>query len=88
MGVFYYHQGVTPTSTCHHHGDVDFNGIISAGDAQQAFLIALGAISATYEQECAADCNGDGNVTAGDAQEIFAAVVGLGECADQAPFDL
>lgn len=76
----------TPTPTeppnCVHHGDVNFSGDLTASDAQMTFLIALGSITPTYEEGCAADCNHDGSVTAGDAQAVFLAVLGLGTCAD------
>jgi len=73
----------TPTPVpCLHHGDVDFSGGHTAQDAQWAFFILMGTLIPTYEQECAADCNGDGMVTAGDAQTIFGLVFGVGACAD------
>ncbi len=76
----------TPTPTeppnCIHHGDVNFSGDLTASDAQMAFQIALGTITPTYEEGCAADCNSDGSTTAGDAQAIFLAVLGLGNCAE------
>ncbi len=74
----------TPTETpeCLHHGDVDFNMEITAGDSQLAFLITLELYLPTFEEECAADCNDDGAVTAGDAQIIFNAVFGLDSCVD------
>lgn len=65
---------------CIHDGDVNQDGEITATDAQQAFLIALGAMSPTYEEACASDCNGDGSTTAGDAQLIFFSILGLGNC--------
>lgn len=74
-----------PTATpddCLHTGDVTLDGVITAGDAQRAFLIALGIIIPTYEEECAADCNGNGTVTAGDAQQIFLTALGSGTCVD------
>ncbi len=78
--------GITPTPTatpeCIHHGDVNFSGDLTAGDAQTAFNITMGLYSPTYAEECAADCNGDGSVTAGDAQAIFGAVLGLDSCVD------
>ncbi len=52
---------------CINHGDVILDGIITPADAQRCFMIALGQITPTAEEECAADCNGDGVVTAGDA---------------------
>ncbi|MCD4652538.1 hypothetical protein K8T06_01225, partial [bacterium] len=57
----------TPTPTpveCINHGDVDLNGELTAGDAQLAFQIALMMYTPSYEEECAADCNGDSEVTA------------------------
>lgn len=72
----------TPTPDCIRDGDVDLNGTLTAGDAQMAFLIVLGLYSPTYEQECAADCNGDTMITAGDAQLIFMSVLGTGNCVD------
>lgn len=73
----------TPTpSTCLHTGDVVPNGSITAGDAQRAFAITLGAYEPTEVEFCAADCNGNGTVTAGDAQSIFGMALGIGECVD------
>ncbi len=69
------------TVSCIHHGDVNLDGQVTAGDAQMAFNIALGLITPTFEEECAADCNADGTVTAGDAQQIFGVVFG-GSCTD------
>ena len=82
--AFYCSNGPTPTPTppCEHTGDVNMDGEITADDAQLAFLIALGSISPTYDEFCAADCNGDGSVTAGDAQSIFGAVLGYDSCQD------
>ncbi len=65
---------------CVHDGDVDFNGVVSSGDAQLAFLIGLGMITPTPEEECAADCNGDGIISSGDAQRIFWTALGPGRC--------
>lgn len=70
------------TPACIHDGDPNFDSYITAGDAQSAFSIAVGFITPTYEQFCAADCNADGYVTAGDAQQIFSAAVGIGACID------
>lgn len=56
--------------------------MVSAGDAQQAFYIALGTYIPTAEEYCAADCNGDGLVSAGDAQGIFYLALGIGSCVD------
>ncbi len=65
---------------CIHDGDVNADGVISSGDAQTAFLIALGVVTPTTDQACAADCNGDGVVSSGDAQAIFLAALGSGRC--------
>lgn len=80
----------TPSSTatpgeCINNGDVDNSGVLSSGDAQQAFYIALGAIQPTEEEACRADCNGDGTVSSGDAQGIFYAALGSGSCIDPMP---
>ncbi len=73
-----------PKHGCVGHGDLDQNGLVSAGDAQTTFLIALGMLSPTVSQMCAADCNGDNLVSAADAQLVFLAAVGVGRC----PFEL
>ncbi|MBN1296944.1 hypothetical protein JXA80_09195 [bacterium] len=72
-------------NACLHHGDVDFNAILTAGDAQITFTIVLGVIIPTYEEACAADCTGDDAITAADAQAIFMAVLGSGTCVDALP---
>ncbi|HPQ40682.1 MAG TPA: dockerin type I domain-containing protein, partial [bacterium] len=72
---------------CVHHGDVNFDGEITSGDAQAAFMIALGMITPTFEQACAADCNGDDEVTAGDAQQVFMTALGMTSCMDPMPAD-
>ena len=69
-------------SDCINHGDVNLDGLLTAADAQLAFFITLGQYSPTYEEECAADCNGSGSVTSADAQMIFLTVLGTGECED------
>jgi len=74
--------GATPTPGCNNDGDVNLDNEVTAGDAQLAFMIALGSMTPTYEEECAADCNGDTTVTAGDAQQIFMAALGSGNCND------
>ncbi|HPQ40124.1 MAG TPA: right-handed parallel beta-helix repeat-containing protein [bacterium] len=74
--------GAFENSACVHDGDTNRDGILTAGDAQLAFLITLGAYSPSFEEACAADCNGNGDVTAGDAQLIFLSVLGAGECVD------
>jgi len=70
------------TTECLKTGDMDGSGIVSAGDAQMAFMLSIGIFEPTYRQECAADCNSDGDVTAGDAQTIFAAAIGRDSCSD------
>lgn len=75
----------TPTPSaepCLNHGDVTLDGELTAGDAQLCFQIALGSYTPSFEEECAADCNGDDGVTAGDAQATFLAVLGSGSCED------
>jgi hypothetical protein len=72
----------TPTPDCLHSGDVNQDGVISAADAQMAFMIALGSYTPTYEEECAADCNGDGVISAADAQQIFLTTLGAASCVD------
>jgi hypothetical protein len=64
------------------HGDVNFDGSITAADAQLAFLITLSIYNPTFEEYCAADCDANGVVTAGDAQQIFLAAIGMGSCVD------
>lgn len=46
------------------------------------FLIVLGIVTPTWEEACAADCNGDETVTAGDTQQIFLTALGSGNCVD------
>lgn len=75
----------TPTPTtgpCDHTGDVNMNGEITAADAQLAFYIALGIMTPSFDEACAADCNGSGDATAADAQQIFMAALGSGNCVD------
>ncbi len=67
---------------CVHHGDCNLDGEITSGDAQMAFMCALGMIIPSFEEECAADCNADAEVTAGDAQQIFMTALGMTSCAD------
>lgn len=73
--------GAFESQNCIHDGDSDRNGVITAADAQLAFLITLGLYSPTMTESCSADCNGNGEVTAGDAQAIFFVVLGMGTCA-------
>ncbi|HPQ39403.1 MAG TPA: dockerin type I domain-containing protein, partial [bacterium] len=73
----------TPTpDPCINDGDVNLDGSITSGDAQMAFMIALGLYTPNPEEECAADCNGDEAVTAGDAQQIFMTALGMTACVD------
>ncbi len=74
--------GADEWMACVHDGDVNQDFTITAEDAQLAFSIALGVLSPTPVEACAADCNGDGSVTAGDAQQIFYAALGSGACVD------
>ncbi len=92
-GVFTFNGTALPTATptptntpqCIHSGDVNFDGTLTAGDAQLAFNITMGTYTPSPEEACAADCNGDETVTAGDAQQIFGCAFG-GSCADPLPF--
>jgi len=67
---------------CVNHGDVNFDGELTATDAQVAFTIALGSYTPNGVEACAADCNGDGEVTAADPQAIFMGALGQPECVD------
>ncbi|MCD4655619.1 dockerin type I repeat-containing protein, partial [bacterium] len=67
---------------CINNGDVNDDGVITAGDAQVTFQIALGSYSPTVQEFCSADCNADETVTAGDAQAVFLAALGSGACVD------
>ncbi len=87
-GLFTYNCDATPTPTptmtpvCINDGDVTGDGLVTAGDAQLAFNIALETYTPTTEEFCAADCTGEGSVTAGDAQAIFMTALGMGTCVD------
>ena len=73
----------TPTpNPCVNNGDVNNDGIISNSDAQLAFLFAIGTLTPTFEEACAADCNGDDQITSVDAQLIFMTALGCETCAD------
>ena len=74
-----------PTSTpddCVHDGDVNQDGTVTAGDASQAFYFAMGYGTPSWEEACAADCNGNGLITAEDAQFIFSTALGIPMCVD------
>ncbi len=72
----------TPIEELLHDGDVNGDGEVTTGDAQIAFLIAMGGYPAEDWELAAADCNGDGTVSAGDAQQIFYKALGVGSCVD------
>ncbi len=72
--------GAARSCPCYGTGDVDGTGRLTAADAQFAFAVALGAVTPTPAEACAADTNGDGATTASDAQRIFVAVLGSGVC--------
>ncbi len=80
-----FEMGSDEVMICIRHGDVNFSGTVTAGDAQMAFEIALELITPTVEEACAADCTGDGSVTAGDAQAIFNTALGTDTCVDPIP---
>ncbi len=67
-------------TTCTFTGDLNGDGLLSSGDAQTAFYIALGMYTPNYREVCAADCNHDGVVSAGDAQQVFMAALGMANC--------
>lgn len=75
----------TPTPECINDGDVNDDGVLTAEDALMAFEFVLERETPTYEEFCAADCNGDGEMTAGDPQGIFLEIMGLGYCVDSVP---
>jgi hypothetical protein len=60
MGNSAFAATVALNTDCFNHGDVNLDGEITATDAQLAFFIVLELFTPTYEQACAADCNGDG----------------------------
>ena len=68
--------------SCRNHGDVNLDGFLSAGDAQRAFEIVLGAYTPDTAESCAADCNADEDITSGDVQAVFEAMLGMSTCAD------
>lgn len=86
IGVFSLFAAVYPGSVhaedCIRHGDVNFDGLHTSADAQLAFQMVLGHFVPTWEEACAADCNGDETVSAADAQVIFLVALGVGECVD------
>lgn len=72
----------TPTPDCIHSGDANLSGMLTAEDAQRIFNIVLGYYAPSYQEACAADCDGNGMITAGDSQQTFFAVLGSDECLD------
>ncbi len=85
MGYHYFPDQTptpTPTPICWNDGDVNLDGGLTSGDAQLCFYIVMGTYSPTFEEACAANCNGDESITAGDAQNIFSAVLGMDSCID------
>ncbi len=73
-------SGVCSAGTPVVRGDVVDDGVLSSGDAQLAFFIALEIVQGSERERCAADCNGDGVVSSGDAQRIFLAALSGGQC--------
>jgi hypothetical protein len=59
--------------------------MITAGDAQRAFLFAMHFVDPTWDEWCTADCNGDSALTAEDAQRIFMTALRLDSCVDTLP---
>ena len=67
----------TGTATHVLYGDIDDDGIISAGDARLALRNSVGLEELTANELLLADVDGDGIVTAGDARSILRGSVGL-----------
>ena len=70
-------EDMTGTETVIKLGDVNFDGIIRAGDARLALRIAAGIDTPTTEEFIAADVNVDGKVKAGDARLILRVAAGI-----------
>ena len=77
-----FYSGRVFAEDCIRHGDVNFDGLHTSADAQLAFQMVLGHFVPTWEEACAADCNGDETVSSADAQVIFLVGLGVGECVD------
>lgn len=58
-------------------GDIDRNGIITAGDARSALRFAASLDEYTDEQFKLANVNGDERLTASDARDILRVAAGL-----------
>ena len=58
-------------------GDIDRNGIITAGDARSALRFAASLDEYTDEQFELANVNGDNRLTASDARDILRVAAGL-----------
>ncbi len=58
-------------------GDIDRNGIITAGDARSALRFAASLDEYTAEQFKLANVNGDDRLTAADARDILRVAAGL-----------
>jgi len=71
---------------CPRLGDVNGDGSVTPGDAQEAFEIFLGLLNPTSCQEMASDADCSAATTPGDAQDIFEhflGVISLPECCDE-----
>jgi urease beta subunit len=71
---------------CSRLGDVNGDGNVTPGDAQGAFEIYLGKLSASTCQQMTADANCSKSTTPGDAQDIFEHYLGkktLPQCCTQ-----
>lgn len=75
----------TPGLPCIHDGDVNADDFVTSGDAQLAYWIYLQLIIPTFEEYCAADCDGDSYVTNSDAATIFNVALGMDSCLDPLP---
>jgi hypothetical protein len=58
-------------------GDVNADGSVTPGDAQEAFEIYLGILTPTFCQEMTSDGNCSRSTTPGDAQNIFEHYLGM-----------
>ncbi len=73
------------TCPCYGTGDLNGSGVVTAGDAQHAWAIAMNFVVPTPAERCAADCDGDGTVTVADAQGVFDTVLSAGHCPRDLP---
>jgi hypothetical protein len=70
-------SGAFTYTPCSILGDVNDDGSVTPGDAQEAFEIFLGVQTPDECQQMTADANCSGSITPGDAQEIFEHFLGI-----------